>query len=462
MENQTESVLAYCDPAFAREWGMIDQMHTVIANSFGAAAVIELRPDDSMIIALRARGFDELFGPDFTLNTVDHSMLIVMRDRDRFLEACRKAAQTGESTSLRCSWRCKHPKLKGIDFIRTRASVQKVGDGPNGAQAFYLALKDVTERYDKRADLTRSQLASALQLVYAEVTLIDIDTGVATPIYLGGRDLRDAETGEFQDAGLHKIFTLLHPEDKRQFWQFASMSNMERKLFDPEQSDKNAVISTDLRRMGSDGAYHWVSLNIFKVDYDDNRRTVLLCQRNIDEQKEAQRRERDLRSRAQLDGLTGIFNRGTTEELISSMLQGKEADESFVFAVFDVDNFKHVNDAYGHLMGDELLKCVASNIQAICRERDIVGRIGGDEFVALLNGKAGKGIKSVQERLGVCMDEVAKFSAEQNVEPPVTLSIGLVAVPEDAMTYHEIFAMADKTLYNVKGNGKNDYELYIP
>lgn len=461
MEYQTESVLAYCDPAFAREWSMIDQMHTVIVNSFGAAAVIELNSDDSMTIALHARGFDELFGLEFTQGVVDHAMLIVMRDRAQFIEACKKAAQTGESASLRCSWRCKHPRLKGIDFIRTRASIQKVGDGPNGSQVFYLALKDVTERYDKRADLTRSQLATALQLVYAEVTLIDIDTGVATPIYMGGRDLRDAETGEFQDAGLHKIFTLLHPEDKRHFWQFASMSNMERELFNPE-SEKNASITTDLRRLGADGAYHWVTLNIFKVNYDDNRRTVLFCQRNIDEQKEAQRRERDLRSRAQLDGLTGIFNRGTTEELISSMLQGREADESYVFAVFDVDNFKHVNDSYGHLMGDELLKCAANNIQAICRERDIVGRIGGDEFVALLSGKAANGIQSVQERLGSCMDELAKFSAEQNVEPPVTLSIGLVAVPQEAMTYHEVFAMADKTLYNVKGKGKNGYELYIP
>lgn len=462
MGTQPDDVLSYCDPSFAHDWMLIDQMNAVVASSFGAAAVMILNPDDSLNIALRARGFDELFSPSFTQDVADHAMLIVMRDRPQFLHTCRKAAQSDKAASLRCSWRCKHPKVKGLDFIRTRATIQKVGQTPDGGDVFYMSLKDVTERYDRRADLTRNQLATALQLMYAEVSLIDIDTGVATPIYLGGRDLRNAQTGEYEDVGLHKLFTALHPEDKPQFWKYASMSNIERTLFDPDQDNANAVITADFRRMGRDGAYHWVTVNIFKVDYDDNRRTVLLCQRNIDEQKEAQRRERDLRSRAQLDGLTGIFNRGTTEELISTVLRGKGKDESYVFAVFDVDNFKNVNDVYGHLAGDELLKCVAASIKGICRERDIVGRIGGDEFVALLGGKAGIGIASVQERLHVCMDKVARFSLEQNVDPPVTLSIGLASVPDEAITYHEVFALADKTLYSVKGKGKNGYELYEP
>ncbi len=459
MENQPEEILGYCDPAFAYDWAMIDRMHAVVANSFGAAAIMVLNPDGSLRIALRARGFDELFGSDFAQAADDHAMLIAMRDRVSFLHACREAAESGTVASTRCSWRRRHPKVEGSGLICTGAVVQKVGDTPEGGIVFYVLLRDLTERSGKRADLTRSQLATALRLVYAEVSLIDIDTGVATPIHLDGHDLHAVKPCACSDVGLHKLFTSLHPEDKRDFWKFASMKNIERVLFDPERGE-NAVITTDLRRMGSDGAYHWVTMEIFKVAYDDNRRTVLLCQRNIDEQKEAQRRERDLRSRAQLDALTGIFNRGTTEELISAMLQGKGPDESYLFAVFDVDNFKGVNDTYGHLMGDKLLKCVAESIRGICRERDIVGRIGGDEFVALFNGKAAEGIDSLQERLTVCMDRLAKFSAEQSVDPPVTLSIGLVAVPDEVIAYHEVFALADEMLYKVKGSGKNGYEVH--
>ena len=459
MVNQSERVLEYCDPEFAQDWRLIGQMHSIASSSFGAAAVMTLHPDDSLHIVLRAQGFDELFGTDFACTAGDHAMLITMHDRAPFLHMCRKAAESGTATSMRCSWRQKHPEVKGSDLICTGAIVQKVGETPEGGIVLYVLLRDLTERSGKRAELTRSQLATALRLVYAEVSLIDIDSGVVTPIHLDGRDLHDAKPCACSDAGLHKLFTSLHPEDKRDFWKFANMSNIERALFNPSQ-EEDAVITADLRRMGSDGEYHWVTMEIFKVVYDDNRRTVLLCQRNIDEQKEAQRRERDLRSRAQLDALTGIFNRGTTEELISAMLQGKGADESYLFAVFDVDNFKGVNDTYGHLMGDKLLKCVADSIRSICRERDIVGRIGGDEFVALFSGKATEGIDSLQERLATCMEKVAEFSAEQNVDPLVTLSIGLAAVPDGAITYHEVFALADETLYKVKKGGKNGFELH--
>lgn len=460
MANRTDKILECCDPAFADDWAMIDRMHAIVAKSFGAAAVMVLGPDDRLRIALRARGFDELFGPDFAQGASDHAMLIVMRDRGRFLHACREAAKSGEAIVQRCSWRCKHPnpKLEGLDLICTGATIQKVGETPEGGLVLYVALKDLTERFSERADLTRNQLATALRLAYAEVSLIDVDTGVATPIRLSECEPDDAQAGASTNAGLHKLFTSLHPEDKRDFWKLASMSNIKRTLFSPDQ-EEDAVIEADLRRRGCDGAYHWVTVSIFKVAYDDNRRTVLLCQRNIDEQKEAQRRERDLRSRAQIDALTGIFNRGTTEELISTMLQGRGVDESYVFAVFDVDDFKNVNDTYGHLMGDDLLKCVADSIRGICRERDIVGRIGGDEFVALIGGKAADGIAGVQERLGACMEQLAKFSEERNVDPPVTLSIGLAAVPNGAITYHEAFALADKSLYHVKESGKNGYEI---
>ncbi len=461
MEYQADEILECCNPEFAHDWPMLGQMHTVVATSFGAAAVMVLNPNDSLRIALRTRGFDELFGSDFAQTAENHAMLIVMRDREPFLHACREAAKSGEAVTQRCSWRRKHPnpKLEGLDLICTGAVVQKVGETPEGGLILYAALKDLTERRNERADLTRSQLATALQHAYAKVSLIDIDTGIATPIRLAECESYDAHANGPSSAGLHQLFASLHPEDKRDFWKFASMSNIERKLFGPDQ-EEDAVIEADLRRLGCDGAYHWVAVSIFKVDYDDNWRTVLLCQRIIDEQKEAQRRERDLRSRAQIDALTGIFNRGTTEELITTMLQGKGADERYVFAVFDVDNFKGINDTYGHLMGDELLKCVADSIRGICREHDIVGRIGGDEFVALFSGKAADGIASLQERLEACMGQLARFSEEKNVDPPVTLSIGLVAVPDEAVTYHEVFALADESLYNVKGGGKNGYELH--
>lgn len=460
LEPKTQEVLSHCDPRFAREFEHLEDMRLVIGCTFEAAAILafDIRSNEATI-PVTALEFDQLFDSSFEKEGRNVLMSLSRGEREAFASTCHECIGAKDPMSIRCTWRISSTKdgVASRKQIHTRVSIQAVGSNEN-IRYFYMAIEDVTARYDKSEDLTKAQLADALRAAYAEVALLNVDTGVTTPIYVEGRTQSELSQAK---CGLHAIFTSLHPEDKPQFWKHVSNANIERTLFGDNKQEQ-AVITTDLRRMGADREYHWVSLYLSKVDMQSEHRCVLICQRNIDEAKEAQRRERDLRSRAQLDGLTGIFNHATTEELVGTMLQGQQEDDELVFAIFDVDNFKRVNDSYGHAMGDMLLKCVASNIKGICRERDIVGRVGGDEFVALFSGKAALGIKSVQKRLGKCMEAIGEFSTQKGIEPPVTLSIGLVEVPKDATTYYEVFKLADSTLYDVKGNGKNGYALYRP
>ena len=181
---------------------------------------------------------------------------------------------------------------------------------------------------------------------------------------------------------------------------------------------------------------------------------VLVCSQNIDEQKDAERRERELRSRAQTDGLTGIYNHGTSEELMRAVLDGLGDEETAVFSIIDVDDFKRVNDGYGHSTGDKLLQAVAEAVRSTCRGEDIVGRMGGDEFVALFAGGVSDE-RQLKQRFEACKERVREASAELGIDPPVTLSIGSVEARGHGASYNEVFDRADRLLYDVKRSGKN-------
>ena len=95
------------------------------------------------------------------------------------------------------------------------------------------------------------------------------------------------------------------------------------------------------------------------------------------EKKKAQ----NLMERAQRDMLTKLYNKGTSQDHIQTVLSGSASREKAALMIIDLDNFKHMNDTMGHLFGDALLSEVAHTIQKQFRSEDIVGRIGGDEFL---------------------------------------------------------------------------------
>ena len=107
-----------------------------------------------------------------------------------------------------------------------------------------------------------------------------------------------------------------------------------------------------------------------------NLRYVLYAVECIDEEK---KKENHLLYLAQTDLMTGIFNRGHGEKMISGLLSEQKAG---LFCLFDVDKFKNVNDKYGHMVGDKVLVAIAEALQKVKRNQDIIMRLGGDEFAA--------------------------------------------------------------------------------
>ncbi|UXY15420.1 diguanylate cyclase [Chitiniphilus purpureus] len=167
-----------------------------------------------------------------------------------------------------------------------------------------------------------------------------------------------------------------------------------------------------------------------------------------------QRRElRRVEQLASQDSLTGILNRRGLERLGSGVF-GRSCEQASVISLMllDIDHFKQVNDRFGHLVGDKVLRQVAALLKSGCRQDDVVGRFGGEEFVIVLPGHDASSALDVAERL---RQMVAGWPwARIAPELAVTLSVG-VAGRQCELTLSELIESADKRLYHAKNGGRN-------
>ncbi len=160
---------------------------------------------------------------------------------------------------------------------------------------------------------------------------------------------------------------------------------------------------------------------------------------------------------ARKDVLTGLWNRKHLEDEVERFLD--ENGQKAVFMIMDVDNFKQINDTHGHIMGDAVLECISRILQSSVGPRDIAARIGGDEFAVFLKGDYSD--EEIREYCRMLISELENEMADViGSKDIVTVSMGIAQVPLDAYDFVGLYSKADKALYYVKQNGKNDYHLF--
>ncbi len=151
------------------------------------------------------------------------------------------------------------------------------------------------------------------------------------------------------------------------------------------------------------------------------------------------------------DGLTGVFNhRYFQEQMETELNRAQRYDHSFSLLIIDLDNFKDINDNYGHLKGDMVLRKIAAAIGDTVRDSDIVARYGGDEFVILLPETDKKGAVAVSGRI---REAIAGINFE--IAEKVNISVGVSAYPDDGVCSGGLVAKADNALYTAKDQGRN-------
>ena len=171
------------------------------------------------------------------------------------------------------------------------------------------------------------------------------------------------------------------------------------------------------------------------------------------------RRERALRRKAEYDQVTGLYNRATTMEWVQRALSDEALRATCVFAVLDVDNFKEINDTYGHLRGDQLLRAIAQLMKGRFRACDVAGRVGGDEFVLLLKQIS---LEMALKKLRALAADIHGLTAELNIDRSVSLSIGVYPVSGADKAPAQVFGRADAALYAAKRQGKDGLKVYRP
>ncbi|TWA81262.1 PAS domain S-box-containing protein/diguanylate cyclase (GGDEF)-like protein [Azospirillum brasilense] len=171
--------------------------------------------------------------------------------------------------------------------------------------------------------------------------------------------------------------------------------------------------------------------------------------------------EEALRDMASRDPLTGIYNRRSFMELARSQLaRAHRFNEPLSVFVLDVDHFKRINDSYGHATGDDALRMVAGGCQAILREYDILGRLGGEEFVVVLPGATAEESRVVAERVRRHLSRMAIPGPEGRFH--LTSSIGIAALDSAYDTLEKAIHRADLALYRAKREGRNRVVVYEP
>ena len=204
-------------------------------------------------------------------------------------------------------------------------------------------------------------------------------------------------------------------------------------------------------RLMTDGSKRWVRNEIrFLTDVDSGNLCVMLTAKDIDAIKQ---QEQKMMVAARLDQMTMLLNRETSMEYIRQVLSN-EHDRLHVLFMLDIDNFKALNDTLGHQVGDEFLIALAKELKHTFRESDVVGRIGGDEFFALMRNVSE--ISQVERKAKDLLSVVNKVALSYP-QVSVSGSIGISLYPGNGRTLEELYAKADSALYEAKRGGKNRY-----
>lgn len=168
-------------------------------------------------------------------------------------------------------------------------------------------------------------------------------------------------------------------------------------------------------------------------------------------------RIRGLKKNASIDSLTGLLNKSSAEEELTRACKTFQG----ALLMIDLDSFKLVNDIHGHSMGDKILISFADIIKDALRPGDIIGRMGGDEFIAFCKDmQDAHGIENKSKIINENLVKAAKELMGENMNIPLGASIGCAFAPKHGADFAELYKKADKALYTVKQNGKHGYSVY--
>lgn len=202
-----------------------------------------------------------------------------------------------------------------------------------------------------------------------------------------------------------------------------------------------------------EGVWEWKKIRLIQ----ENGGVLVGLMEDYTEQEKQKQEMKAVIDKTKLDGLTGLYNRsgfaGKIEQCLKEKSAGKKMEALFLL---DLDYFKQINDTFGHQTGDRVLCDVAEKLRLSLRSNDLIGRLGGDEFIVFVRGADNEdGFRRCAEKLNSVL---MKKYEENGKEVSISASIG-IAVAEQGTDFNELYKRADIALYEVKRCGRNGYRL---
>lgn len=257
------------------------------------------------------------------------------------------------------------------------------------------------------------------------------------------RKLGDMELPK-QANNLTEVFARYCPENPE-------LSSQLEKIFKSMQKDKGK--RDFLVSFLKDGKMTYLKIQL--VTPIDEKGNIRQCIGMMEDYTEKQK----IREKADKDPLTGLYNRNSSRERIEALRKtfGEGPDMVHAYVILDIDNFKVLNDTLGHQTGDKALQDIAEILLRHFRSYDIVGRLGGDEFIVFLKNIPRE---AVSRNISSLLKKLDRTYEKDGKTVQITASAGITLVSDTNIEFHEMYRRADEALYQVKKERKNGFKIY--
>lgn len=359
-----------------------------------------------------------------------------------FLSRHKKSGQTG-SVELQVQ-----RKKGGPVFLRIEGRTLRVG--PAGFPQIHCLLMDNTEQRRAVETIRESELRyrTLMETANDAIFLAEAESGMIIDANRKAEELIGLSLQEIRKLNT----TDLYPAEDRPFY----LELFQKILLQKTLVEKDIfLVHRNKNRIPVE-----ISASCFRLG---NREFVQGIYRDVTERLMAENALREQKERlnylAYHDPLTNLPNRLLLEDRFHQAMAKASRGGAHIAVLFlDLDRFKQINDTLGHERGDSILRDIARRLGGAVREGDTIARIGGDEFVVLLEGVNGHwDVSVVAEKI---LDRMAEVHQEGDLKLRVTASIGISLFPDDGRDLDSLIANADSAMYRAKKRGKNTYQFY--
>lgn len=403
--------------------------------------------DEKLTIRYMSEGFLSMFG--YTRKDIEERFhnsfweMIVLEDRQITLQEVQRQMALGKTKQI--EYRVIH---KDGHPVWVLDKGQLIEDVLGGFPSFHCIIIDITEEKVIREELKLSLERYDIIMNQTDDIIVEWDIVHGQVRFSRNwKNVFDNNIFKLHNQGLDNqgIKKVFHPDDIKKVSQ----------LLDEINHGKH-YIEKEVRIINKQQKYQWWKLHLTaQFDKQNKPLRAIGVIIDIDEEK---RRSQYLLRKAQQDALTGIYNKITTQNLIKDYLAQMSSDEICAMMIIDIDNFKEINDFQGHLFGDAILSDIARRMKNNFSDKDIIGRIGGDEFLIFFKDVQNR--EMIQSHAQKMLNQMQLLEESHGDQLHISCSIGVSIAPQDGIEFTELFQKADRALYQAKNEGKKQFVIF--